>query len=113
MPMPVVLTQNQTGTSSIWIPDWMQNPFAIGIGCVATGAPTFTVQHTFNELDTNQPNGTTAANATWFPNSGINATTVSCNGNYAFPVRAIQININTSSATAFVVVTLVQATFGR
>lgn len=113
MPMPAVLTQNGTGTSAIWTPDWMQNPFAIGIGCVATGAPTYTVQHTFNELDTNQPNGTTAANAVWFGNSGITATTLSCNGNYAFPVRGIQISINTSSATAFVSVTLIQATFGR
>lgn len=111
MGMPTVLTQNQTGTSSIWFPDWMQTPFAIGIGCVATGAPTYSIQHTFDNID--NVSGTSAANATWFTNSGITATTVSCNGNYAFPVRAIQINITTSSSTAFVVATFIQATFGR
>lgn len=120
MGMPTVLTQNGTGTSAIWFPDWMQNPFNIGIQCVATSTVTFNVEHTLDNIDVVQigpfsgnANATTAANATWLPNSGITAATTNINGNYAFPVRAIRVNILSSTATGIVTVTFAQATLGR
>jgi hypothetical protein len=118
MPMPAILTQSGVGTTaSPWIPDWMQAPFAIGIGLIInTGTATVTVEHTFQNLDPNLANGTSAANATWFQNSGLNATTVSTtanlNGNYAFPVQAIRLNVASASpSTAVVTGFFVQATY--
>lgn len=122
MPMPAVLTQNGTGTSAIWFPDWMQNPFNIGIQCIATGGTIqYNVEHTFDNIDVTNGGGgqggvsptvnaVTAASATWIPNPGITAATASnINGNYAFPVRAIRVNMQSSTATGVVVVTLIQA----
>ncbi len=122
MGMPAILTQNGTGTSTIWFPDWMQNPFNIGIQCVATGGTIqYSVQHTLDNIDITNgatgnlggvqttPNATTAANATWLDNAGITAATTTLNGNYAFPVRAIRVSIQSSTATGVVVATFVQA----
>lgn len=121
MGMPTVITQSGTGASSIWFPDWMQNPFNIGIQCVATGGTLqFSVQHTLDNIEVTQigpfsanANATTAANATWIDNPGITAATATINGNYAFPVRAIRVSIQSSTATSVVVTTFIQANFGR
>ena len=117
MGMPALLVQNQTGTSSIWFADWMQTPFSLSIGAIATGTPTYNVEYTLDNIEIvggpgQAANATTAANATWFQSS-VTATTASAAGNIASPVRAVRINIVTSSATAFVTVNLIQATFGR
>lgn len=120
MPMPVQLTQTGAGTTANpWIPDWMQDAFAISIGlAISSGTGTVTVEHTFQSLDPLQPNGTSPANATWFQNSGLNATTITAtsnlNGNYAFPVQGIRLNVaTTSNATAVVTGWFIQATFPR
>ena len=124
MGMPAVITQNGTGTSAIWFPDWMQNPFNVGIQCIATGGTIqYNVEHTFDNIDvTNGGSGqgavgiglsTTAAGANWIANPGITAATATnINGNYAFPVRAIRVNMQSSTATGVVVVTFMQANFG-
>ena len=117
MPMPALLQQNQTGTSSIWFADWMQSPFSLSIGAIATGAPTYNIEYTLDNIEitsigpfSGNANATALANATWFQSS-VTATTVSASGNIASPVRAVRINIVTSSSTAFVVVNLMQATY--
>lgn len=125
MGMPAVLTQNGTGTSSIWFPDWMQTPFNVGIQCVAAGGTIqYSVQHTLDNIDVTNgggglgavsptANATTAANATWIDNPGITLATATINGNYAFPVRAIRVQIQSSTATGVVAATFIQANFGR
>ncbi len=126
MGMPALITQNGTGTSAIWFPDWMQNPFNIGIQVVlpASATATFNIEHTLDNIDVTNggagqgsvsptANATTAANATWVANPGITSATATINGNYAFPVRAIRVNILSSSATGFVTATFIQATYGR
>jgi hypothetical protein len=72
-------------------------------------------------FDTNQVtiSGGTTAHAvgdaigflTWFPNSGLTAQTTSANGNYAFPVRGISINITAGTGT--VIAELTQASAPR
>ncbi len=126
MGMPTLLTANGTGTSAvIWFPDWMQTPFNIGIQCVVAGTATFNVEHTLDNIDVTQigpfsgnANATTAANATWVANPGITLATTTINGNYAFPVRALRINILSASGpggvgTGSVSAQFIQATFGR
>lgn len=120
MGMPALLQQNQTGTSSIWFTDWMQTPFSLSFGAIATGGPTYNIEYTLDNIEnvtavnpfSGGANATTLANATWFQSS-LTATTASGSGNIASPVRAVRINIVTSSATAFVVCNFIQATFGR
>jgi hypothetical protein len=120
MGMPAVIVQNGTGTSSIWFPDWMQNPFNIGIQAVVAQTATFNVEHTLDNIEVTQigpfsanANATTAANATWVANPGITSATTTINGNYAFPVRAIRVNVLSSAATGIVTVTFIQSNFGR
>ena len=126
MGMPALITTNGTGTSSIWFPDWMQNPFNVGIQCVVTGTATFNIEHTLDNIEiitstnpfSGNANATTAANATWVANPGITSATTTINGNYAFPVRALRINVLSASGpggvgTAVIAAQFVQATFGR
>jgi hypothetical protein len=95
------------GSSLIYVPDIMQAPFAIGVGCVinSTGI-TFSVQHTF---DYTGSSAFISSNATWFTNTGISSATGSVDGNYAFPVSAIRGNVTAGSSTGTLTVTLIQA----
>src|SRR5262245_13025645 len=108
MGMPAVLTQNGTGTSAVWIPDWMQVPFQVGISLVPSGAAGYaTVVYT---LDSFASQTATAGNVTWFTAilSGV-ATTV----NFTTPCQGFRLNVGTSVATTTFAATFVQATFGR
>jgi len=93
---------------SIYYPDIMRNPFNIGIGvsCALGGvATTYNVEHSFDDYLT-----VPATSATWFPNSGLTAQSTNGTGNYAFPVRAIRLNVTTAgSSTQAVTMTLIQA----
>ena len=54
--------------------------------------------------------GDQIALVTWFTNSGINAQTGNANGNYAFPVAGISLNI--TAGTGSVIARLIQTTRG-
>lgn len=122
MGMPAVITQNGTGTSAIWFPDWMQNPFNVSIQAIlpASATATFNVEHTLDNIEVTQIGpfsgnavATTAANANWVVNPLISQAIGSISGTYSSPVRAIRVNILSCSATGFVTVTFIQANFGR
>ena len=107
MGMPAKLTQSGTGRSTIWYPDWARDPFNIGVGCfISTGTATYNVEHAFDD-----PQVVAVNSFTWFQNSGISGVSASSNGNYAFPVRAISINVTAGAGT--VVVNLIQAGIGQ
>ena len=88
-------------TTSAPIPmDTYQNPFNVGVSVnLSAGASlTYTVQHTFDDI--NAP-GFSAATATWFPHATLAAKTASSDGNYAYPVTAIRLNVTAfTSGTA-------------
>lgn len=107
MPMPVLLTQTGTGTSAVWIADWMQVPFNVGIQVIPGGVGC-SVEYTLDPLDT-----ATATATNWFPVSGLTAVSSSTTNSVSFPVRAFRINALTSSAGSVVSVSFVQATFPR
>lgn len=106
---PVSIRVVGTAISTPIIPDTFQNPFNIGVGVVAANC-TYSVQHCFDYTAVMSPtwNGTTA---TWFENSGItNTSLATCNGNYAFPVAAIRLNVTgAANATAAATMMLIQA----
>lgn len=105
MPMPAVLTRNGTGTSAVWIPDWMQNPFVVGIGLNPAGA-TGSLEATFDSLAS--PTAT-AGNVTWFTVIALGGVVASAT--FTSPVQGFRINIATSLSTGVVTATFIQATY--
>lgn len=100
MANPSIVTQTGTGTSA-WIPvDHTQNAFAIGFGCVVSGTVTYTVQHTFDNIQD------ASVTPTAFDHSTVSAETTNQDGNYAFPIRAIRLNV--TAGTGSVTITILQ-----
>jgi len=75
-------------------------PFNVGFGVTITGAPTYTVQHTFD-------NPWTTTSPVWFDHPTVAAETTNQDGNYAFPVAAIKVVVTSGTGTA--TLTLIQA----
>lgn len=89
---------------TMYVGDSDSNPFQVGLGCViASGTPTFTVQHTFDNVIATGFNYNTS---TWFNHSVIAAKTTNQDGNYNFPVQAIKLIL---TAAGSVTMTLLQA----
>lgn len=109
--LPFRVTQTGVSTTagftSIFLPDYMIRPFNIGVGCVvnSTGV-TYSVEHTFDYTGSST---FISSNATWFPNTGITAKSTNQDGNYAYPVSAIRLNVTAGSSTGTVSMTLIQA----
>jgi hypothetical protein len=89
-----------TGSSNVLAMDTYISPFNVGFGVVVTGTVNYTVQHTFD-------NPQTTASPTWFSHPTVAAATTSQDGNYAFPVAAIKVLVNSGAGTA--TMTLIQA----
>ncbi len=93
--------------TGIYIPDRHVSPFNIGFGCVPTATSAiFTVQHTFQD-----PLQVSAGALQWFNHEFVvNASAAggSIDGNYAFPVGGIRVQI-ASAANAGVSTTFIQA----
>lgn len=110
--MPVRVTVLGTAASTPIFPDIFQNPFNIGLGVqIASGNATYSVQHTFDYSTVMNPTWNGTSNVTWYENSGITSTSVvTSNGNYAFPVAAIRLNVTAAAAaTTQVVLNILQA----
>lgn len=101
-PMVVAIAAGNTGASAPLPLDHYQSPFHVGFGLVISGTATVSVQHSFDEIAV-----TTPASATWFNHPSVSGVTASIDGNYAFPVRAIRINL--SSGTGSATLTAIQA----
>jgi hypothetical protein len=94
---PQVVTVSSQAASA-WIPvDMYQTPFNIGFGVVLSGGAslTYTVEHTFDDVFDS------TVTPTAFPHASVASETTNQDGNYAFPVRAIRLNVSTyTSGTA-------------
>jgi hypothetical protein len=92
-------------SASRWIPlDTNSNPFNVGFGVqkVGTGDITFSVQHTFSEILSD-----TSVQA--FDHSQVSGRTGSIDGNYAFAVNGVRLNVTATSGTATAVLRLIQS----
>lgn len=78
--------------SGIYIPDRHVTPFNIGFGATIATTAHFTVQHTFQD-----PLQVTAAGLTWFPHEFVVQSSANIDGNYAFPVAGIRVEISAAS----------------
>jgi hypothetical protein len=68
------------------------SPFNVGFGVIVTGTVNYTVQHSFDD-----PAGTIS---TWFSHPTVASQAANADGNYAFPVTAIKVLVNSGSGTA-------------
>lgn len=109
MARPVRVTVSSQTVSNVIPLNTYGDPFNVGIGCdVSAGASlTYTVQHTFDDVFAA---GFDPANATWYSNSVIVAQTGDKDGNYAYPVTGIRLNV-TAWTSGSVTMTVIQAGF--
>lgn len=89
-------TISQTGAgSTAWMPvDWRQSPFNASVSVVVTGTVNYDVEHTFSDVF--DP----AVTPTVFDHATLAAQTANGNSNYAFPIRAVRITVNSGTGTA-------------
>lgn len=90
--------------------NWKTSPVNIGFAVDITGTIDYTVQHTFEDLYQEGPNNLNIfpAQGTWYNNSSVAAKTVDTDGNYAAPIRAMRLMINSLTAGATVELTILQ-----
>lgn len=97
MALPSFLTATDAAASNVFPPNLNVTPFNIGLGAIITaGTPTYTVEHTFDNVFSR---GFNPATATWFPHASLAAQTTSKDGNYAFPVQGIRIRVTAGTGT--------------
>lgn len=97
---PVKITVTGVGTSQWLKLDNKALVFNIGFGCVVTGTATYTVEHTFDDVDS-------ADTITAFPHAVVAGQVANKDGNYAYPVTAIRLNVTAGAGS--VKITAVQA----
>jgi len=109
MARPVRVTVSSASASNPIPLNTYGDPFNVGIGCdvSAGGILTYTVQHTFDDV---QANTFDPATATWFSNSTLVAQTADKDGNYAYPVTAVRLLV-TAYTSGSVTMTVIQAGF--
>lgn len=98
---PIVLAKKGSGSSTLGVLDHYQTPFNVGIGVVVSGTVNYTIQHTFDDVFDS------AVTPTWFNHPTLVTQTANADGNYAFPVRAVKVLVNSGSGTA--TATVIQA----
>lgn len=77
--------------------------FQVGIGCVVpSGTLTYKVQHTFDDIFD------TTVTPVWFDHTSITGKTTNSDGNYAFPIRAVRLNV-TAYTSGSVIMTVLQS----
>lgn len=93
-----------TGVSAPIALDHYISPFNVGFGAVVSATATFNVQHTFDDVfsPTYVP-----ASGTWFNHPNFTSANATGDGNYAFPVTAVRLNVAANTGT--VSLTLIQA----
>ena len=86
--MSFVQVKSQTGTGQSTVTKVLPaNPFHIGFGVVVSGTVTYTIEHTFNGID-------------FFPNDFVVGATANADGNIAFPIAGLRVNVTAGAGTA-------------
>lgn len=98
---PIYISQTAAGSTAAVPMDQYISPFNVGFGVKTTGTVNYTVQHTFDDVFNS------AVTPTWFNHPVIAAQTTNQDGNYAFPVKAIRLTVNSGAGTA--AMTILQA----
>lgn len=84
---PTSVTVSSQTTSAPIPVNWRAKNFGLSVFVDVTGTNTSTVQHTFDNIY--DP----AVTPTWMDHASLAAMTADEDGNYAFPVRAVRLNV--------------------
>lgn len=93
-------TKTGVGSSNVLPTDLYISPFNVGFGVVVSGTVTYTIQHTFDDVQT-------VASPVWFSHPTIAGKSDNQDGNYAFPVAAVKVLVTAGAGTA--TMTMIQA----
>jgi hypothetical protein len=104
---PVRVTVGSQTVSAPIPLDIYPDPFNVGLGAaLSAGASlTYKVQHTFDDVYAASFNPSTA---TWYDHASLVSKTTSSDGNYAYPVTAIRLNV-TAYTSGTVTLTAIQS----
>lgn len=94
---PVIKTQVGVGVTDPIPFKVNTDSFSVGLGVTVSGTVNYTVQHTFDDINTV---GVDINSLNWFNSSVLNEVTTSGDANYAYPVQAIRLVVNSGSGTA-------------
>lgn len=82
--------------------NYRQNPVNIGMQITITGTISYTIQHTLDDPFSS------SQSAVWANHDSLAAATASADGNYAYPLRAVRLLINSSTSGATIKFRIVQ-----
>lgn len=108
---PVVKTVSSATQSDPIRVNWRGSgsPFALAIGVdLNPGVLTYTVEHTFDAPSDFTSSADYNTNATWRATSGLTALTATDEGNIAFPIQAVRLNV-TSFTSGSAEITVIQS----
>lgn len=91
---PITETVSGVGTTPALPMDFRSQNFNIGFGCEVTGTVTYSVQHTFDDVYS-----IPAGSLVWFNHEFVNGVTTNMDGNYAFPIRAMRLNVTAGTGS--------------
>jgi len=94
------LSKTGAGASAVSPMNLNTSPFNVGFAVIVSGTVNYTVQHTFDDVYSPTFN---AGTATWFAHPTIASLAANADGNYAFPVTAIRLLVNSGGGTATLV----------
>ena len=83
--------------------NWRQTDFQVSLGVDISGTINYTVQHCLEDIRKANP-----STLTWWPHSTLASKTADTDGNYASPVTATRLLVNSSTSGATVAFQIVQ-----
>jgi hypothetical protein len=88
-------------------PSFYEHPFHIGIGVTTNStSTTYSVQHSFDPVFNHVFSSTVAvipaSAAVWFNNTGMSSLSSNADGNIAFPVVAIRLNVSAAAGSSVI-----------
>jgi len=86
--------------------DYKANAFSVSLALTLTGTISLTVQHTFDDIFD------TSVTPVWFPHASLVTKVANSDGNYAFPVRATRLLVNSLTTGATVTFSVIQSSDG-
>lgn len=99
---PKTKVYNAAGAQAPIPLDYRSIDFQVGFDCIVSGGGvlTYSVQHTLDDIYN------PAVTPTWLNHATVNGLSATADGNYAFPIRAIRVNITayTSGTLTFNVI---------
>lgn len=83
--------------------NWRESSFGVSLGVNVEGTINYTVQHCLQRMSDGAP-----STLTWWPHASLVTKTVDADGNYAFPVTATRLHVNSLTAGATIAFHIVQ-----